>query len=82
MSAQDGGYNTIVCKQKQFPSSLLSGELWIYDKALLAVFQNLLLSDLLFLLLRDHLLDHWKGQSPFLSILDFADEISQQSDME
>ena len=47
MSAQGRDYNTIVCKQKRIPPSRLFGELWIYDKALLAVFQNLLLSDLL-----------------------------------
>ena len=71
----------MVCKQKQFPSPLLFGELWIHDKTLLAVFHNLLLSDLLFLR-KDHLLDHLKGQSPFLSVLDFADDTSEQSDME
>ena len=39
---------TPLSANKRFPSSLLFGELGMYDKALLAVFQNLLLSDLLF----------------------------------
>ena len=73
MSAQDVYYNTIVCKQKRFPSSLLFGELWIYDKALVAVFQNYYCQIFYFFLLKDHLLDHLKGQSLFLSISDFGD---------
>ena len=61
MSAQDVYYNTIVCKQKRFPSSLLFGEFWIYDKALLAIFQNLLLSDLLFLFAQRSLVGSFEG---------------------
>ena len=73
MSPQDGDHNTIVCKQKQFPSPLLFGELWIYDKALVVVFQNYYCQIFCFFLLKDHLLDHLKGQSLFLSISDFGD---------
>ena len=61
MSPQDGDHNTIVFKQKQFPSPLLFGELWIYEKTLLAVFQNLLLSVLLFLFAQRSLVGSLEG---------------------
>ena len=68
MSPQDGDHNTIVCKQKQFPSSLLFGELWIYEKTLLQFSRIYYCHICYFFLLKDHLFDQLKGQSPFLSI--------------
>ena len=75
MSPQDGDHNTIVCKQKRLPSSLLFGELWIYAKTLLAVFQNLLLSDLLLLFAQRSLVGSLEGTKSISQYFYFGDDI-------
>ena len=81
MSPQDGDHNTIVCKQKQFPSPLLFGELWIYEKTLLAVFQNLYCQICYFFLLKG-LVGSLEGTKSISQYFYFGDDISEQSDME